>query len=1340
MSRTANCKLQIADCKLQIEQRLNRLALQIGAQIGWMGRLSTGYRSICNLKSAITNLHWAILVLLLPSVLHAGDPAKADRPTREIFVPFGDLNVLLEQQPKRVLLSRHEYDELLKKAKESPTEHAPEKAIIVSADYDAKITGQRAEIAGTLGIDVLEDGLHALALSINGVGLRIATLDGHGASLGQAERETLVSDSLAGEANQAAVAPARSDIAILQTGHGALALFVEGKGRHELKLEMVAPVVSTAAKQALKYRLPRPPAATMRLTVPGDVEIKSGASVISRTVEGGDTDKHTRFALLPQEGDVALEMSLNSHLQRQSRAVAVRSVLIDEITEGYEKLHATVSLEILYQPMDQFRFAVPEGFEITEISSPLLARWDVQEVGGKRFMNVRLRERTNETVVLNVSALRTPSRLAAWQSPDLRPLPLDEGPLDVVAQSAIVGLMVEDRLKPETIDAEGLIAIDTSVLAKALPASLAHAAPGTPPLRAEAAYYAPERAFKLAAKFVKPSAEMAVNTGLLWRVFDRGYEVLGGITLLPRGEKLFSFDFSTPPGWSVTSVTAAGEKPLKFDKFGAANEAGRVRVYVPEGMPAEREFKVNFQAMQTPAGWLDDWKARENVFKADFPIFTVAGAARYEGAIAVETHDDLTVRPATLQSLVPLDDSEKAVYGLEGVALNLAYRCEDPQYAAVAVFERTAPRLSARTFSFLQISPDGLTAHYEAIFNIDEARTQSLTLLLPESTPMALAIRGLDGVVVKEFSASELTKEKMRPWHVLLSEPKRGKVRLTVDFQQPLPTREPKNYVLPILAADGAIYQSGLVAVEGCAEFDMQVKTGDRKVDVGELVDADYQPGRRLLGAYGFAGVPPDVKVDVSRNPSYPIYPAIVQKAELTTHLSPDGESHTEACFALRTKALYLELQMPDRSELWSSEIDGAPMKPQREKKSILLGLPSVAGNIQHTITVVYRTPTDVLGFRGSVELAGPRLLLRSDRQGDAVEVPLADLQWRLCLPNGYEVVRSTGTVTTDELARPGLGAVSAAASLYELCGGVGKYGMLPAVTRAAREAASFSRIETAKSINREYDSLRYTSEAKTAAPARVRAPLAAAEEKSEEAPSPMANAPAAAPATPPLEPPPRDEVKKKSDVAGGTPTTRHGDLAELRKMAGSLGTADSETLTEGQKKALEERIESIRAKFEEKKAGAELAKPGSVDQSRPDAADKDIAGVAAKAPERRPQGEGYLEVVSGKLTGVRSLKIELGDTPEFDGRVMNFKSLGKDAVLKVELADRERFAMLGWAVALAAFLIGVAMTRRTARAKLRYVVLVAIVATLVPAVWDCVATAWVCNMLFYSACWLVLY
>ena len=61
--------------------------------------------------------------------------SAAERATREIYVPFSDLHVILQQQPKRVLLSREEYDDLVKKAKKSPETHAPQPAVIVSADY-----------------------------------------------------------------------------------------------------------------------------------------------------------------------------------------------------------------------------------------------------------------------------------------------------------------------------------------------------------------------------------------------------------------------------------------------------------------------------------------------------------------------------------------------------------------------------------------------------------------------------------------------------------------------------------------------------------------------------------------------------------------------------------------------------------------------------------------------------------------------------------------------------------------------------------------------------------------------------------------------------------------------------------------------------------------------------------------------------------------------------------------------------------------------------------------------------------------------------------------------------
>ena len=87
-------------------------------------------------------------------------PADADV-VRELYVPFDDLNVVLENAPQRVMLSRQQYDELLKLAKARPDDPAPRQAAILSADYDAKGEDGRVVLHGKLLVEVLQAGWHA---------------------------------------------------------------------------------------------------------------------------------------------------------------------------------------------------------------------------------------------------------------------------------------------------------------------------------------------------------------------------------------------------------------------------------------------------------------------------------------------------------------------------------------------------------------------------------------------------------------------------------------------------------------------------------------------------------------------------------------------------------------------------------------------------------------------------------------------------------------------------------------------------------------------------------------------------------------------------------------------------------------------------------------------------------------------------------------------------------------------------------------------------------------------------------------------------------------------------
>ena len=70
--------------------------------------------------------------------------------------------------------------------------------------------------------------------------------------------------------------------------------------------------------------------------------------------------------------------------------------------------------------------------------------------------------------------------------------------------------------------------------------------------------------------------------------------------------------------------------------------------------------------------------------------------------------DDLKVHPENEKGLLLLDEAEKKQFNLEGVPTNLAYRSEDAHPKLSLVVERTEPRITARTFSFVRVEPGAL--------------------------------------------------------------------------------------------------------------------------------------------------------------------------------------------------------------------------------------------------------------------------------------------------------------------------------------------------------------------------------------------------------------------------------------------------------------------------------------------------------------------------------------------------------------------------------------------------------------------------------------------------------
>ena len=498
---------------------------------------------------------------------------------------------------------------------------------------------------------------------------------------------------------------------------------------------------------------------------------------------------------------------------------------------------------------------------------------------------------------------------------------------------------------------------------------------------------------------------------------------------------------------------------------------------------------------------------------------------------------------------------------------------------------------------------------------------------------------------------------------------------------------------------------------------------------MGELAPAEYAPGRRLLGAYSFLGDMPRIAIDVFRNPSYALTPAIIERATFKTLLSADGNSQTQADFQLRTKALYLEVALPKDATLWSAVLDGAPLKPQKKAGVLLLGLPPGTEGKARALHLVYEAPVAEVLRGGKARLVGPKLRYRASADAkDSSEIPLVNVQWKVTVPAGYAVISTDGTLEPESIQRPTPAPLVVAGALYEVSAGfVGPF------FSSAREAGRRAPAENQLGLAMQNDADgRNSASAKPSdgsgrddvmawgvdAKPRVQAQdntIGGLAEKRDgaEAPSPVVLAPAAAapPAGPVAPPPPT-----------APPTTPPSTTTFGGVISGPLPSI----VTPG---------------TEAKPEPAKPAEPALENESLPSSGsgDKKGGGEAGKQVYR-----------SGKLLGVSSLKIDIqqaggdaatrhGEAPA-DENVVTFTSLGDAPEVVIMLADGNCLNALSWAAGAIAFLAGMAITFRPVRQKFALVLVLLLASALLPLAWDTLTVALICNAVFYAASLLVPY
>ncbi len=301
-------------------------------------------------------------------------------------------------------------------------------------------------------------------------------------------------------------------------------------------------------------------------------------------------------------------------------------------------------------------------------------------------------------------------------------------------------------------------------------------------------------------------------------------------------------------------------------------------------------------------------------------------------------------------------------------------------------------------------------------FSIQQATTDQLSFSLPESTPSEISITGPSDHPIKETSSQIV--DGYRIWKVRLAAPVSGVVRLSIDFQENTPPTSEKEWNGVTSVALDVAYQSGLIAIEADNELEVIVGDHPREADIGQLIDAEYQVGKRLIGVYGYIEDDRKLSAQVTQRSGYSLPTTIVERAELVTHISSNGKLQTIARYRLISKGDYISASLPKNGALWSVLIDGNATLPQRDGEQVILQLPiSTDQSNTHDLHILFEMPANPIVWRGSVELFAPKLAIRKTSQVSEV-IPLGKVDWFVATPQQYELVHSKGSLFSTSIQR----------------------------------------------------------------------------------------------------------------------------------------------------------------------------------------------------------------------------------------------------------------------------------------------------------------------------------
>jgi len=832
---------------------------------------------------------------------------------REVWVPTDQLERVLKKYPKAVMVTREQYDTLLRDTERTPEKkpQPPRDAVLSAATYHARVDGHVLRVEAEWTVQVLSDKWATVPVEFGGLTLGSVQVDGDAA--------LHIADPVPQETKG-------------RVAHsGPAMLFVHGRGEHKIGASFTTAIATQNGNSRVQVQLPPAGSNIFEADLPARSHAQANQPL--RVDAQADVTRVTA-ALAPSATNLQLEWRAAADAANSMPPKAqVNLVHIADAEKLRTDAEFTLSTDVGALPL-KYEITVPAECTVLEVTGDTIANWTV--AAGSITLTMQPGER--QKCLFRLS-LQQP--VLAGQAQVTRELPFPrirgvERMSGGISLRADPGVEVRDfsvGRPAEMLGPEGDAVGRWSFL--------------NPPQEAKATF-----------RKLDPSFFADLDTLVEFKL-DAVY-LERTVTVHEDKGKLFRLQIGVPAGEEILSVRG-NEREADW-----RIEDGQIRIRWSDEIPSGKLRAFTIRSRTEPAKWAQPPPEGITFALGDAKVI---GAQNVSGYIALKSDESFRLEAQPSDTLEPRDARNAPIQG------EYAWFRRDAFALGVKVVRRPSEVLASVTGYALPLQ-GVLDIHAQLDWEFRHSGVRSVRVRVPKEMAPQFHFEGsqiAERNLVDDTWTITFQKELTGPYVMAVT----VQTPITYEqiaenssrFKVAIPGIEP-------LMRSG-VSGTWAVEANTETEIELTSKEMNELDALSAPVVAGYQPSHRIIGVYGWLGTTYSLSLTGVRHAPAHVLTTVVDSMEINSVLSPSGGARTQAALQLRTAgAQFLDVALPAESHLLSLAVDEQAVKPvEGAAGRVRIQLPAKADPTASTwIMVLYENKIVEWRGRGSSSVLAPKL------------------------------------------------------------------------------------------------------------------------------------------------------------------------------------------------------------------------------------------------------------------------------------------------------------------------------------------------------------------------------